>query len=575
MGNCFCNRLNQENNSNQHFQIEKSKTTNKKKTQQENSYFKYFKIFNHKEINKLGINHCSIPNDPYDRLKWVYEFYKSNKVLEDYIQRAPERNSSELSDLVEYLKKYPSKDILTKYFLVYLWITKNISYDINSFRLSKSLDFSTAEIFSSGVSNWKGYSKLFDKICKDLKLFSICITGFKKLSNSFLPLITSVNKAAISSNENNNNLKIEDNFIYEEANHEWNVIDINCKFYFVDSNLGSGYVNEKDEFCFNFNPLYFLTPAEFLIDDHFPLKSEWQLLNKEITKTQFESQRYFKIIDNYNEIFKRNVDLLTESLPVIFFDGNENDNTNLNEINLKINYPKKEIVVMLKLKYPSNFNNNNHTSTISSNKNLNSFNYNSNYNQMASTLGNNFNFENLVFIEKQLLTKEERNVFDIIDDKNYNKASEKENNDIYDVNVLIPFDGVFSLNFFELDISSEINKNINYRKSFEYNIDAKNIKKQNYIGFPIQHMNENKLNYNLISPKTFYLKKNSFTHFSIILIEDVSEIIVSQGNLNENLCYSNGLWEKTIKINEEEINLLVKIDRKSSAYTKLYTFNSC
>lgn len=588
MGNCLCNRQTQENNTNQMNPIiEKSRASaHKQKSKHENSYFKYFKIFNHKEINKLGINHCSIPNDPHERLKWVYNFYKTNKILEDYIQKAPERNSSELSDLISYLKKYPSKDILTKYFLVYLWITKNITYDINSFRLSKSMEFSTEEIFRNGNSNWKGYSKLFDKICRELKLFSICISGFRKASNNLqIPFTNLLSKAATySSNNNNNNLNFfEENFIFEDANHEWNVIDISGKFYFVDCNLGSGYVNEKDEFCFNFNPLYFLTPAEFYIDDHFPLKCEWQLLYKEISKAQFESQKFFKMIENFNEAFKRNVDLLTETMPVVFYDGNEHEAACVNEINFNINYPKKEIVAMLKFK--SALQNNNYNSSVTTlNSNLNSvyINYNSNQNNQIvnNSIGNNnasFNFEHLVFIEKQMPLKEVKNLFDIAEDKIINKenSNEKINNDyLYDVSVLIPFDGIFSLSFFEFDKILE-NSNVNYRRSFEYIIEAKNTKKFNYVGYPIQHLNENNLNFNLISPKTFYLKKNSIAHFSITLIEDVSEVIVSQGNLlNENLCYSNGIWEKSIKIIEDEINLLVRLDRKSNAYAKLYSFIS-
>ncbi len=195
----------------------------------------------------------------------------------------------------------------------------------------------------------------------------------------------------------------------KEPNHEWNVIEISGKFYFIDCNLGSGFIDEKDEFNFNLNPLYFLTPAEFYIDDHFPIKSEWQLLDKEISKITFEKKNFYKIIDNYNEIFKRNIHLINETLPVIFYDGNENIN-NYNEINLKFSCPKRDIYAFLKFKSCKNFNNN---CTIfsktnwekSKNNNFNNFNTGANYSSYNKKNNEitDINFERLVFLEKKLM----------------------------------------------------------------------------------------------------------------------------------------------------------------------------
>jgi len=358
----------------------------------------------------------------------------------------------------------------------------------------------------------------------------------------------------------------------KEPNHEWNVIEISGKFYFIDCNLGSGFIDEKDEFNFNLNPLYFLTPAEFYIDDHFPIKSEWQLLDKEISKITFEKKNFYKIIDNYNEIFKRNIHLINETLPVIFYDGNENIN-NYNEINLKFSCPKRDIYAFLKFKSCKNFNNN---CTIfsktnwekSKNNNFNNFNTGANYSSYNKKNNEitDINFERLVFLEKKL----PKNNFNNIIDNAFENFNYPEKIDEYDISIIIPYDGIFSLNFFEIESIEKMN--INYKKSFEYIIEAKNVKNINYVGYPVQYINESKINYKLNSPKNYYLEKNTIVHFSITINEDVSMVSVIQDDINESLSFSNGVWEKSIKVYKNEIILVFKLTKDLNTFSKLFSF---
>ncbi len=132
MGICLCNKKNQEIYLNQINTNNENSNYTRNKSIHKNSLIKFLKIFNYKEVNKLGEKHCNIPNDPYERIRFIYDFYLKNTNLQYYVDKAPVKNKSSLNDLIDYLKSYQSKDILTKYFLVYLWITRNICYDTNS-----------------------------------------------------------------------------------------------------------------------------------------------------------------------------------------------------------------------------------------------------------------------------------------------------------------------------------------------------------------------------------------------------------------------------------------------------------
>lgn len=556
MGNCFCKKLNLEKQSNQVFSFDKEKLLPNIDIIEENSYTKFFQINKYKEINKIGVHHFSIPNDPYERLKWVYKFYKSNTIVGEYIKKAPKRTDSNLDMLIEYLKSYPSKDILTKYFMIYLWITSNISLDANNIKNSTS-EISVEDIYNTGISNRKGYSKLFHKISKSMKLFSICIPGLVK-TNFQNDLIEAKNM--ISSQKEISGQDFDEKVIFEESNHEWNVIDISGKFYFVECFLGSGYFNEWDEFTNKFNPLYFLSPAEFFIDNHYPIKSEWQLLEIEISKSKFENNTCLSILENYNELFKRDIQLINEVFPFIYYDSNNKKNYE-NEISIELTSPKTELVAYLNLKTTLNkdfthilidCDKNNIPSELKLQNNFNS----------------KFNFQNLVLIEKDFIINNIKSLFDEVN-LNYNNR-----NDIYNINVVLPFAGVFALSLYEIERTSNDGSEPQFSKAFEYLIQAKNLQATSNIGYPIQYINPSKLNYKLYQPKRYFLEKNSLIHFSISIKEEVCEVLIVQGNQINSLKLQNGMWEESIKIVDEEINLIVNLDDSKNNSIKLFSFHS-
>ena len=142
-------------------------------------------------------------------------------------------------------------------------------------------------------------------------------------------------------NENENDLS---NYI----NHCWNAFYYKGEWYFVDTVLGSCSFdkekiksngtqnteddesnniynkNEENKNFSNFNPFYFMTPPEFLINSHLPGNDSWQMTKKFCTLKQFLSKRLIDYDNFYKGLFKYDIELLTHQNPFIQINIKEN-----------------------------------------------------------------------------------------------------------------------------------------------------------------------------------------------------------------------------------------------------------
>ena len=141
--------------------------------------------------------------------------------------------------------------------------------------------------------------------------------------------------------ENQNDLS---NYI----NHCWNAFYYKGEWYFVDTVLGScGFdkekvklnipindnedndnniynLNEDNKKYVNFNPFFFMVPAEILINSHLPSNDSWQMTKKFCTLKQFLSKRLIDYGKFYKGLFKYDIELLSHQNPFIQINSNEN-----------------------------------------------------------------------------------------------------------------------------------------------------------------------------------------------------------------------------------------------------------
>ncbi len=258
----------------------------------------YYERSNKKlSVKKFGLI-PGIPKDLLPRLKLVFTIFK-NHSLEDYVDKAPSKMQNTIMPICDYLWEYKTdnkiKD-LDKYAIFFYYLCTKIKYDIKKVNKDeKDLE----KIFKTGLANSLQFSKLFEFMCKKHLLRVKHIAGFCKSKE--LPYF----KVGTDSNI---------------INHHWNAIYINNKWYFCDLTFGSGGIKPRGEFKKDFfNPFYFLTPPDTLIETHRPIDDLWQLSTKIIPSNQFSSKKEILFGEFYKQVYDYGINLVSHDYPIIHF----------------------------------------------------------------------------------------------------------------------------------------------------------------------------------------------------------------------------------------------------------------
>ncbi len=186
--------------------------------------------------------------------------------MEHFISSQPltVNSNKDLDSLaVLIVNRYP--DSLSRVKAAYTWVTKNITYNEG-----EGEERHTATHIDS-VLKYKtticaGYVNVFCLLCSKLGITCREIDGFGKTGT--VPLL-------------------HENFT---VNHAWAAVWLNGKWNLTDVTWGSGYTLEGTKtFVSQTNDWYFFTEPEVFIQDHFPKKSEWQLIKDTISWETFIS----------------------------------------------------------------------------------------------------------------------------------------------------------------------------------------------------------------------------------------------------------------------------------------------
>ncbi|HEY5745175.1 MAG TPA: transglutaminase domain-containing protein, partial [Chryseolinea sp.] len=177
-----------------------------------------------------------------------------------------------------------TKDLSTdveKFRAIFKWITENISYDIPSYieyvRMEKKLRYKKKRL-----ARWRG--KFHNTITRRIiqKKTAICY-GYASL------LTTMCNSAGIP-------CTIVDGYARDQTssigsgsvNHAWNAVKLKDRWFLCDPTWASGTVDMKQkQFFREFNKVYFLTPPELLVANHYPADTSWTLLKNGPSKKEF------------------------------------------------------------------------------------------------------------------------------------------------------------------------------------------------------------------------------------------------------------------------------------------------
>ena len=203
-----------------------------------------------------------------NRKKFAQAMKSHNKFakLEDQIKNMKKVNS--LSELEAALNQL-AKDEWEKARAIYAWICFNIEYDVEGF-FSGNMKGGTAEdFFNRRKAVCAGYSDLFNHLAEKLKLFSVYLTGYAK-AYGYRP-----------------------GKKFTQTDHAWVGVQIDRDWYLMEPTWGSGYLDNNKKFSREYNATWFATDPRLFILNHLPEDSQWQLLPKQISLSEYESKKYW------------------------------------------------------------------------------------------------------------------------------------------------------------------------------------------------------------------------------------------------------------------------------------------
>ncbi len=149
---------------------------------------------------------------------------------------------------------------------IYVWIARNIEYDLNAYLNGKIDNQEIFDVLGKGKAICSGFSNLFTFLCQQANIKAEIVEGNAKV------------------------LGYQNNVIFTNLNHAWNAVNIYGYWYLLDVTWATG-----DPFLFNkldknvdLNA-HFLVPPETFIKTHLPADPGWQLLKDKVSITEFKS----------------------------------------------------------------------------------------------------------------------------------------------------------------------------------------------------------------------------------------------------------------------------------------------
>ena len=175
----------------------------------------------------------------------------------------PTRTQIELQALKVQMKSNTNKlSQKEKSYIIFLWICENIAYDAKSYFAGRDVDCTPEGVYRNGSTVCSGYSRLYKDISTYLDLQVECVSCYAK------------------------GVGYEPGKRLNQTDHEYNIININNKYYPIDSTWGAGHIEHQD-FVKSYNEFYFFADPELLIKTHFPENEKWQLTKKKYTLEDF------------------------------------------------------------------------------------------------------------------------------------------------------------------------------------------------------------------------------------------------------------------------------------------------
>jgi hypothetical protein len=185
------------------------------------------------------------------------------RAIDRHALRAPEELRQNLPALTAYLIE-PAKNDLVKVRAIYAWIIHHISYDEEAYRNGAGrVNRHNLDILQRRRAVCFGYASLFRDMCAQAGLQAEVVSGYSKGTLTARPNL-------------------------EEADHAWNAVRIDDRWYLLDATWDSSLLDKENVFVQADGETYFLPEPQMFVLNHLPNLPMWQLLGSPISPSLFE-----------------------------------------------------------------------------------------------------------------------------------------------------------------------------------------------------------------------------------------------------------------------------------------------
>ncbi len=262
----------------------------------------------------------------------ISDFRNINFATADNVAKLNKGESLRNLPLLSYKLTSKLKTDAEKFRAIYTWVCNNISGDSkqhNTVKYKRKKFKNDSLLLNKWNEEYK--KKAFNTLLKNKK--TMC-TGYAYLIKE-LALLADIECEIVNGYGRTVDSNIE---TLEMANHSWNAVKLNKKWYLCDATWSSGYLNENNTFIKNYNDGYFLANPNLFAKNHYPINTKW-LLNDKTTNSLFLNAPIV-----YGETFKhqiiplepRNLKVVTSKNKKVKFSFKTLNNRSLNNVFLII-----------------------------------------------------------------------------------------------------------------------------------------------------------------------------------------------------------------------------------------------
>jgi transglutaminase/protease-like cytokinesis protein 3 len=222
-----------------------------------------------------------------------------------------------------------------KFRSIYTWICSNIENDYNLYLVNKRKREQWIDK-PKELSDWnkKFSARVFNKLLLEKK--TIC-TGYAYLVRE---LAARVGLSCVIVDGYGRTAQSNIGGV-GTANHSWNVVQLNGKWYLCDATWSSGAINTQlNTFVKKYDDAYFLADPSLFVRNHYPLDTAWMLLQTKPTLQEFLNRPLVYIsIYKYqiSQLFPETFDISTTKGKTVSFRFKKNSEAVIEKAALRIN----------------------------------------------------------------------------------------------------------------------------------------------------------------------------------------------------------------------------------------------